>query len=343
MKKKIFIRNIFIFLILYFLFYFFLFFYQLGAKPSPAEVWIDDILQVKDKIASNIKGRKIIILSGSNSLFGINSEIIRKELNLPVLNLGVSGGLDVRYLYFLLEKYIQKEDVVIMPLEYMRYFETGYTNWFVDNMMIWGADYIESLDAFELLKFILSVNPGRIISGVVAKFNDEIYVKNTNAILEWESNFKNTKWQGYSVKSLNSNGEINIDSSNIIKKYDAYLPREIEISKHFLYSFNKIKDLTLAKNASLFLTHPLTFKCKEYDLNDYETEKKLKIFSANLLKNNIHILFQPSVFHLDLKYAFNTTYHANKNGADIRTLNLAHCMKEFIKNDFDDVEARIAE
>lgn len=49
--------------------------YQLGS-PVKAEWWIKNTYDIKDYIASSIKGPKIIIASGSNSLFGIDGSII---------------------------------------------------------------------------------------------------------------------------------------------------------------------------------------------------------------------------------------------------------------------------
>lgn len=52
-----------------------------------------------DKIdrLKSIKEPKIIILGDSNLAFGINSKIIEEELKMPVINMGLHGGIGDAY------------------------------------------------------------------------------------------------------------------------------------------------------------------------------------------------------------------------------------------------------
>lgn len=59
------------------------FYYQLGANVE-SESWIEPMYQIKDKKALEIGDEnKIIIVSGSNSLFGINTEMVSNITNKP--------------------------------------------------------------------------------------------------------------------------------------------------------------------------------------------------------------------------------------------------------------------
>ena len=161
MKAKQFLFSIFLFLIAFFSIYTLLFYFQLGA-PLNAEWWIKNLYTYKDVRAKNITSRKIIIIGGSNALFGINSELIKKKTGLPVVNLATQAGLDIDFLYYKIKQHIKEGDVVVLPLEFEYYPRTGeVSDWFSQNMQAWGADYIKQLSLIDLVKFIISAEPSR--------------------------------------------------------------------------------------------------------------------------------------------------------------------------------------
>ncbi|RUA00014.1 MAG: hypothetical protein DSY89_07400, partial [Deltaproteobacteria bacterium] len=49
----------------------------------------------KEKIAKSIQTKKIVIVAGSNALFGIKSKMLSKALHMPVLNYGVNAGIEL--------------------------------------------------------------------------------------------------------------------------------------------------------------------------------------------------------------------------------------------------------
>ena len=70
--------------------YVYLFSLQVGS-PVRAESWIKSVLDYKDYYAKQITKPKLILSSGSNTLFGINSDKLEQQLNIPVVNLSVMG------------------------------------------------------------------------------------------------------------------------------------------------------------------------------------------------------------------------------------------------------------
>ena len=74
--------------------YLFLFFFQLNASVG-ADYWIDNAYKYKDHRAKSIQAKKIIIIGGSNALFGINSNIIEHVTGYPGVNLETHAGWDI--------------------------------------------------------------------------------------------------------------------------------------------------------------------------------------------------------------------------------------------------------
>lgn len=334
MNKKRFIIFIFFNLIVFTIIYVALFYYQLGANVK-SESWIDPMYQIKDKKALDIGNKnKIIIISGSNSLFGINTELISTITNKPVLNLAVHAGLDIDYLYYKINKYIQPNDIVVMPLEYVYYTSNGYSDWFMNNILVWGNDYFNSLNIFDKIKFIFNLNVDRLSLGLKHKLNNEIYKPTENVVVDLTKilNSYGEKWRGYNYKSSNLDGDINADEIKVEFPLGEYFQSNITVSDHFLIVYNKIDKLIKNNNAKLILTHPITFNNSKYNLNNKEHQKRINDFSFILSANNVSISCNPSLFHINEIYSFNTNYHANKYGALIRSENLGYCINELIKN-----------
>jgi hypothetical protein len=61
------------------------------------------------------------LLGGSNVAFGFDSELIKKSLGRPVVNMGLHGGLGLRYSLNESQPYIRKGDIVIVAPEYAQF------------------------------------------------------------------------------------------------------------------------------------------------------------------------------------------------------------------------------
>lgn len=59
---------------------------------QPAEHWIPEELLVKEHKAQSIKVPKLIIVSGSNALFGIDSHTLERFIGRPVVNLATHAS-----------------------------------------------------------------------------------------------------------------------------------------------------------------------------------------------------------------------------------------------------------
>ena len=60
----------------------------------------------------------IILIGGSNVAFGIDSEILENEIQLPTLNTGLHAGLGLQFYLDVAEKYARRGDIVVLLPEY---------------------------------------------------------------------------------------------------------------------------------------------------------------------------------------------------------------------------------
>jgi hypothetical protein len=67
----------------------------------------------------NLKSPKIVLIAGSNYAYGINSELIEKAFNRPVVNMAIHYSLGSAFMLKQLEENLHKGDIVIMGFEYI--------------------------------------------------------------------------------------------------------------------------------------------------------------------------------------------------------------------------------
>ena len=97
--------------ILLFLFFSFLFFNH--VEPQYESSFNASLIDKTERLKS-IEGAKIVLLGNSNLVFGIDSAMIEQELGIPVVNMGLHGGLGNAFHERMAEFNIQKGDIYIL-------------------------------------------------------------------------------------------------------------------------------------------------------------------------------------------------------------------------------------
>lgn len=144
-------------------------YFQTG-RPTVSSQWIADAYEVKTAAAEKIKGSKIVIVAGSNALFGIDSKQLEETYRLPVVNLGVNAGVLLPYVLMKSQKVLKRGDIVIMPLEYHFYAYDGVPNsQMIDQ--IWSRDpsFFWKLSPKEQWNMVWMTPSKRIVEGFLAQ------------------------------------------------------------------------------------------------------------------------------------------------------------------------------
>jgi len=317
-----------------------IYYYVQQRTPVKAEWWLKNVYDIKEHYSKAHDGKKIVILGGSNSLFGINSKVLEQRTGFHVLNLSSHMWLDLDFHLFKLKQFINDGDIVIMPLEFEYYsYSNEASSWFNNNMIAWGDDYLDQLSLDSYLKFLISTPANRLFGLMMIK-NAPKFLTSEEAIDELERllKYEGEKWRGYSYKSMNLSGDINVDEmatqevlSEFVNGFD-YYKTDISISQNFLDGWKKIEELVNAYNGKLILTWPATIRRGISDLSLAENQVKVDVYKEALEKNDIKIYCKPELFNFDINFFFDTQYHLNKNGAKIRSENLSLCLKNILTN-----------
>jgi len=141
-----------------------------SGRPTLSSQWIADAYAIKTAAAQKIAGAKILIVSGSSALFGVDSKLLADALGLPVVNYGVNGGLLLPYVLLKSQSVLNPGDVVIMPLEYHFYTYDGIPNvQMIDQ--IWSRDptFFGRLNFSEQVRMVWMVSFERMLEGFWAR------------------------------------------------------------------------------------------------------------------------------------------------------------------------------
>lgn len=325
-------------LCIFFCFYWFLFSHRIGANVK-AEWWLKNVYDYKDNIANQSKSPKIIIISGSNSLFGVDSSIISKLTGYPVVNLAGHAGLDISFLFLKLEEHLRGGDIVVMPLESVYFERQKLTDWFTNNMLSWGKDdYLSKISTLSMLNFFTSVPSSNILLGLFNRNQPTPIVDDDEAISTVENLIKTegVAWRGYTYLSLDQHGDImsGEEVTEKVKKeskngYSYYM--KPGISDRFLTYYTKIEKLTKDRQAKLILTWSVMMKNKSFNLSNEETKKQINKFLFDLDEKSIRLYCDPALFQYDVDFFFDTEFHLNRRGTQMRSQNLGYCINQTLK------------
>jgi hypothetical protein len=309
------------------------FVYQLGA-PVAAEYWVPEIKTVKLFLAGRIVGRKLIVLGGSNALFGLDSTRIETETGIPTVNLAIHAGLSLDYLVVYARPVLRPGDLLVLTLEYS-YFESDNANawWFSSNVMAWEPEYVSTLGPVGAVAFVLSTSTKRVVEGVFSQISRErlrqVYgrrVRDPREVIDqanknWREGGHQRSTDPYSFLSIDEHGDVqsNIGSFYHDDPETASVPPFPEASAPWR-RLDRLARQCKADGIRLFLAWPaLPDSAGRYQ---GQARRNLAQIRRRAEMLGLTTLGDPTEYALDRRYFFNTEYHLNQEGRELRTRTL---------------------
>jgi hypothetical protein len=334
---KRFILSIFLFLVAMPCFYIGLFFYQFGA-PIPAEYWVREIIIAKEDLARRSAHPKVLIVSGSNSLFGIDTPLLKKKTGMNIVNLGLHAGLALDQLSQIALRNAKSGDLVVMPLEYEYYFLNFETPspWVIKQSIAWNPGYFYSLSLKRKWKFFLATTPMRVLNDSMTKVagfyvrykNPKRILRTPETILEAFENSPRLDTFAYDLLNINKDGDILntcSESPPPLSQFHRQIGTLEKMEKPLALLLELNEDLT-KKGARLVIAFPPIEI--DPDKPDAELLSQLKALFEKINASSLKTLGEPkdSLYSRDL--FFEIPYHLNCRGREQRTLDFAKKLKE---------------
>lgn len=283
-----------------------------GNNPTKMSQWIYDVYEKKIQLSKNIIEKKIVLVAGSNILFGINSERLSKEFNMPVLNYGVNAGIELPYTLHMAKKVINKSDIVIIPLEYPMYSYDGTPGvQMIDYIFSRDLSYFMSLSLQEQFYMLSHIDLKRVYKGFFYKGGEKI----KNGLYGAHNINENGDQINTNVK-FRTQGMLNeiITHDKNPEKYGMTFDKD-SIGWEYIRDFvNYCKQLNVKV---IFMPSTLM----KHD--NYYTTPKEKWFFENIAKEvrqrGWTYIGNPYNYMYDKSLYFNTNFHLIEEAREIRT------------------------
>jgi hypothetical protein len=307
----------------------------LGPTPVTAEYWVRELLIIKrDIVQKHAHLKKLIIASGSSTLFSIDTTLMTKELGFPVINLGLMGGLPLDQILAEADSAASKGDSILLALEpdyYCREEIRGYDEWVLRNAIAWNQDYWKALSFRAQLTAIWSLGfrfPVEMIHTRLdlrnrsAAISARLFALDDTAVLAKYHARPSLSDDIYSVYSLDALGNIrNTENNNFTGK-----PRRADSPINICAESKEKLVAFIAKQRSkqvsvFFINTPYV---RLPDLNRLSIATSATAFTKTLselapvLDQGSDLIFSPDLF-------LNSELHLNQLGRERRT-------RELLKN-----------
>lgn len=302
MKK--FIYKIFIFFIVFGLI--FLIGILLPVTPASKNNMLAYKVQ-KDSLLRNVESPRIIFVGGSNLVFGLNSEMIKKELNLNPINAGLAVNLGLIYMMDDILPYIKAGDYIVLAPEYQHYYK---------NIAYGGNDLFRLLMDIERPGF-KKLRKGHLPNMIKAapvyflsKFKPNQY-------------FYNNENDVYGKHIFNEYGDSDFHWGLEQRAFPLVNPLRGKLKMSVIEEIKFFDKEISKKGGVLFVTYP-GFQKSSYDL----IKDKIENVQDALMESGLNILGTPERYTMPDSLMFDQIYHLSKKGVDLRTSLLLEDLRE---------------
>jgi len=252
----------------------------------------------KIELLRNTPSPRLILIGGSNLPFSIDSIRLSQALGLPVVNMGLHGGLGLKYMLDSAKPLIRKDDFVIVAPEY--------------------ENFVGEFDGSEtLLNLFL----------VTRDINDLLTIKTADifrAILDFKPVIPKAP---YTRDSFNSSGDVIAHLSTANISFDPSTPLDPNLnyrSMDYLVDFMRECEL---KNINAGYIFPCLM------MTNYKINSSIIAKMETALRQGISVI--PGSTLMESIYAdnlfFDNRYHTNSEGRRIRTKYLITILGDWIK------------
>lgn len=291
----------------------------LGKSGANSEA-LYQTYQIKSDAIASAASPKIIFVGGSGTLMGVGTEIISERINQPVYNLGIWAGLDATYQLHLLDNVANEGDIAVLSFEFGGYtthtdLAPGAIRYFLQR----DPEYFRSASLSRQFKTIFSLPPADYWSTLSdVMFPDE------------------TVERKYPISEINDHGDQTINRiTKLDERHLAILgsQRPIDFENSIKRMDEGLDTVWLAmealqkkKNIKFLVTYPNTIYFDEYtDTTLAELHQKVSDFFT---QRGIKVLGTPIDSMYPLECFFDTRYHLNGIGVELRSHKVAEMLAE---------------
>ena len=277
--------------------------------PDPDHYFAGSRLQLE--LLKNTPSPRIILAGGSNVSFGLDAEMMQRVLRIPVINDGLHAGLGIVPLREL-EEYIREGDVIIISLEFQLFASRDI----MDGDLAFLSDWIEySPRRINYLSDPWREAPSLYATMLQRKVNRQVNTYLFGGSLDEVRNvFVGTKY--------NANGDFigHLNQTSTAPRKISSEPYPVSAVQEEIFIFlEHFHQMARAKGAAVYFEAPASRHTNCETTGETSMATFFKTFEE---RSSIPVLTPLQDVCLPDKYFFDTAYHLNAKGRQVRTQRL---------------------
>ena len=279
--------------------------YQMGA-PTNTSRWVYELDALKSNYARSIEQPKLLLVSGSNTLYGISCEAIEQQLNFPCVNTALTQELGLDYILSHARRLAKPGDTILLPLEYQLYLANGTPSELsIDYVFAYDTDYLKSANLSTQIRYMGGIPFNRLISGILTKLKD---------INPSDRSYENRVNQN---GDITDNDKITEAEKRAINSFQPFTLNEYQLKQYARETIGQFIQWCDRHQVKAIATWPSTVGFPEYQQP-----------GAQAFFHSIHNLYQtlnvpvwgtPEDSMYENSLFFNSQYHLNAEGREQRT------------------------
>jgi len=276
------------------------------GRPIENGRWVSECLIIKDNAVIKLDPA-LVIVSGSNSLFGFSAEKLTNTYGIISVNAAIHAGLGIDYTLHYARRYLKPGRIIVLPLEYEQYTKPSKDPTFIHQALNYDSSYLDKLSVIEKIEFIGSI-PVQVHMSLIKNF---IFPSKQSS-------------KGYDSKTLNKFGDetkndwSNDEKRKVVKLVNR-LKRSGDIYKHNDRAWDAIKKFikdARESNTTVVLAHPNRFN---QSINLTANEEFFRELILRAEKIGINIIGSAEDRLYNSSRIYDTIYHQNSYGQSIST------------------------
>ena len=274
--------------------------------PDPNHYFAGSRLQLE--LLKSTPSPRIILAGGSNVSFGLDAELMQQRLGIPVINDGLHAGLGIVPLREL-QDYIRQGDIIIISLEYSMFSSKSI----MEGDLSFLSDWIE----YSPRRIGFLANPWKQAPSLYATMLQRKVNRQVNTYLfggsldEVRSVFIGTRY--------NSNGDFigHLNEASMARRKIPTVPYPVGTLQDEIFVFlEQFQQTAREKGAEVYFEAPASRKTNCENTGEASLENFFRAFEE---RTSIPVLTPLDEVCLPDKYFFDTAYHLNAEGRQVRT------------------------
>ena len=295
-----------------------LFFAGRAIQPVDQNEYLLALFDKDARLAEKSPTGRIVFIGGSNLAFGVNSEEVEKAFDTKTINMGLAYDLGLKFMLHDIDNKLVAGDTVVIVPEYQNFFGNGLDGgqalanmiYYVDPSRFKEIDTAQFLAASRYLPMLIF---GKLETGLEEKITKHI------ALSTSVNQRKNFNKYGDMI------GHLEIPNQSIGD--DVYDGKKVNMKT--LELLNDFARSAETRDIKVFFLYP-SYRDSDYEKYKPRIEALRDTLSTEL---TFPVLSSPERYRMDSQYFFNSSYHVNKIGREIRTKMIIQDLKKVLSTE----------